>query len=223
MTDGNPRFSTIEHATLEGIRPRPAGSNARLGPHGRAVRVPLARITTEDGASGFGVCRLGAEDLRQLLGMRLSEVFSPDHGTLPAWRGCDVPLWDLTAKRAGQPVYGLAAAMAGKPVSTSPRVPCYDTSLYFDDLHLEDYAEAAALIAAEALEGYERGHRAFKIKVGRGARHMPLEEGTAREIAIVRAVREAVGPEPPLMLDANNGYNLNLTKRVLGETADCEV
>ena len=223
MTDGNPRISTIEHTTLEGIRPRPAGSNARLGPHGSAVRVPLARITTEDGASGFGVCRLGAEDLRQLLGMRLSEVFSPDRGTLPAWRGCDVPLWDLTAKRAGQPVYALAAAMAGKSVSTSPRVPCYDTSLYFDDLHLEDDAEAAALIAAEARQGYDRGHRAFKIKVGRGARHMPSEAGTRRDVAVVRAVRAAVGPEATLLLDANNGYTLNLAKQVLAETADCRI
>ncbi|MGH2350761.1 MAG: enolase C-terminal domain-like protein, partial [Chloroflexota bacterium] len=71
--------------------------------------------------------------------------------------------------------------------------------------------------------GYERGHRAFKIKVGRGARHLPLEEGTRRDVAVVRAVRQAVGPEPPIMLDANNGYNLNLAKRVLAETADCRV
>src|SRR5439155_17812171 len=103
------------------------------------------------------------------------------------------------------------------------RAPCYDTSLYFDDLHLTSTAEAAQLIASEAREGYERGHRAFKIKVGRGARHLPLEEGTRRDIAVVRAVREAVGPEPPIMLDANNGYNLNLAKRVLEETADCGV
>ena len=77
-------------------------------------------------------------------------------------------------------------------VPATLRVPCYDTSLYFDDLHLADEAEAAALIAAEAREGYERGHRAFKIKVGRGARHLPLEEGTRRDIAVIRAVREAL-------------------------------
>jgi len=52
---------------------------------------------------------------------------------------------------------------------------------------------------------------------------MPLEEGTRRDIAVIRAVREAVGPEPALMLDANNGWNLNLTKRVLDETADCRI
>jgi L-alanine-DL-glutamate epimerase-like enolase superfamily enzyme len=103
------------------------------------------------------------------------------------------------------------------------RAPCYDTSLYFDDLHLADDAAAAALIAAEAREGYERGHRAFKIKVGRGARHMPLEQGTRRDVAVIKAVRAAVGPECPIMIDANNCYNLNLAKRVLAEPADCRV
>jgi L-rhamnonate dehydratase len=36
-------------------------------------------------------------------------------------------------------------------------------------------------------------------------------------------VREAIGPKAALMLDANNGYNLNLAKYVLAETADCHV
>ena len=67
----------------------------------------------------------------------------------------------------------------------------------------------------------ERGQRAFKVKVGRGARHMELEAGMRRDIAVVRAVRAAVGPGLPLMVDANNGYNLNLTKRFLATTADC--
>jgi L-alanine-DL-glutamate epimerase-like enolase superfamily enzyme len=73
------------------------------------------------------------------------------------------------------------------------------------------------------MAGHARGHRAFKIKVGRGGRHLPLKEGTVRDIAIIRAVREAIGPECPVMIDANNGYNLNLTKQVLEETADCGI
>ena len=40
---------------------------------------------------------------------------------------------------------------------------------------------------------------------------------------LIQAVRAAVGPEATLMLDANNGWNLNLTKQVLAETADCRV
>ena len=52
---------------------------------------------------------------------------------------------------------------------------------------------------------------------------MSLEAGTRRDIAIVRAVRAAIGDEASIMLDANNGYNLNLTKRVLAETSDCSI
>ena len=101
--------------------------------------------------------------------------------------------------------------------------PCYDTSLYIDDLHLDDNAEAAALIASEALEGKARGHNAYKIKVGRGAMHMPLDKGTQRDIDVICAVREAVGPDASILIDANNGYNLNLTKQVLGGAADANV
>jgi len=42
--------------------------------------------------------------------------------------------------------------MVGAPVPGRLRVPCYDTSLYIDDLHLADDGEAAALIAQEARE-----------------------------------------------------------------------
>jgi L-alanine-DL-glutamate epimerase-like enolase superfamily enzyme len=121
---------------------------------------------------------------------------------------------------AGKPVYAL---LGGQADGDGYRVPCYDTSLYMDDLSVADDDEAADVIACEALEGAARGHRAFKIKVGRGAIHMPVEAGTRRDIRVIQAVRSAVGPEAPIMIDANNGYNLNLVKRVLGETADAGV
>ncbi len=219
----NSRIVKIEWARLEGRRPRHAGSNARLGEHGLVVRLPVARVTLDDGATGIGVSRASRERLESLLGVHLSDAFSPERGPAERFLPLEYPLWDLAAKRAGRPVYALVAGMRSKTVQEPFRAPCYDTSLYLDDLHLASDAEGAALIAAEAREGFERGHRAFKIKVGRGARHMPLEEGTRRDIAVVRAVREAVGPQPPIMLDANNGYNLNLAKRVLAETADCRV
>ncbi|MDQ3700788.1 MAG: mandelate racemase [Chloroflexota bacterium] len=222
----SPRIVKIEWARLEGQRPRAAGSNARIGEHGTTVRPALARLTAEDGSSGFGACRATREQAEGVLGARLQEAFSSPLGATERWVPLEYPLYDLVAKRAGQPVYALAAGMAGRALDDLPRpfrAPCYDTSLYFDDLHLDSNDAAAALIASEAREGYERGHRAFKIKVGRGGRHMDLEQGTQRDVAVIRAVRQAVGPQPPIMLDANNGYNLNLTKRVLAETASCGI
>jgi L-alanine-DL-glutamate epimerase-like enolase superfamily enzyme len=184
------------------------------------VRPPVARLTTSDGASGFGWSRVTREQAEALLGQPVDSLFTAD-GSTEAARVIEYPLWDMAGKRAGKPVYALAAPDMAQDHPL--RVPCYDTSLYVDDLHLSDDSDAAALIADEAREGMARGHRNVKVKVGRGARHMPLEEGTRRDIAVIRAVREAVGPDAALMIDANNGYNLNLTKRVLGETADCRV
>lgn len=221
--DAHTTITRIERVELSGERPRHAGCNARLGAHGTRVRVPLARLTCADGSQGFGFCTADETAARQVLGRPLGELFSSESGSTAAGQPFDFPLWDLMAKRQNQPVYQLAAAMHGKPLEGPRRVPCYDTSLYIDDLHLDDHAAAAALIAEEAREGHARGHRHFKIKVGRGARHMPLEAGTTRDIAVIRAVREAVGPDATIMIDANNGYNLNLTKHVLAETADCNL
>ncbi len=213
------RVTKLEWAQLESTRPRHAGSNARLGDHGLTIRLPIARITTDDGSSGFGHCRADARLAQTLVGRPLADLFLLGSGSTELGRPFDFPLWDLMAKRAGLPVYALAAPFVGKAVADAFTVPCYDTSLYFDDLHLSDHGAAAALIAEEARQGYARNHRHFKIKVGRGARHLALEAGMQRDIRIIKAVRAAVGPEAKIMLDANNGYNLNLTKQVLQETA----
>jgi L-rhamnonate dehydratase len=219
----NSRIVTIEWARLEGRRPRSAGCNARLGEHGQIVRPPIARITTDDGHSGFGWSAINQEQAQTLLGAPLAELFHPAQGVTEHGRSLEYPLWDLVGQITGQPVYQLAARVNGKTVSEPFCAPCYDTSLYIDDLHLADDGEAAALIAAEARQGAERGHRSFKIKVGRGARHMPIEAGTRRDIAVIQAVRAAVGPDCTIMIDANNGYTLNLAKQVLAETAACRI
>lgn len=214
---------TLEWAALEGRRPRSAGSNARLGTHGDRVGVPLLRLTTQGGLTGFGVCRAAPAQAERLLGTRLADCFAESGGVREALLPMEFALWDLAGQAAGQPVYALAAAVTGRPVPEVCRVPCYDTSLYFDDLHCADDAEAAALMAAEVAEGLALGHQAFKIKVGRGARWMPPEAGTRRDIAVIRAVRAAAGPDAALMLDANNGWTLNTAKHVLGETADTRI
>ena len=53
----------VEYGTLSGERPRAAGSNARLGSHGRVIRLPLLRLTTSDGATGFGHCSATREQI----------------------------------------------------------------------------------------------------------------------------------------------------------------
>jgi L-alanine-DL-glutamate epimerase-like enolase superfamily enzyme len=181
----------------------------------------IARPTTDQGARGFGWSGVTEEQAQELVGFSLGDARAPHGAVRERFRALEYPILDLVGKLAGQPVYALFGGQPG--ADGAYRAPCYDTSLYIDDLHLQDDDAGAALIASEAMEGYERGHRAFKIKVGRGAMHMPLQAGMRRDIAVIRAVREAVGSEARIMIDANNGYNLNLAKWVLGETAGARV
>ena len=220
----------IEAGTLVGQHARIAGANSRLKIHGLDVPVPLIRLTTEDGASGFGPGRADAKAAGALLGASLSDLLTESERVKEEAGELEFPLWDLLGVIKEAPVYALAASPGTSrseplrvPAGQCLRVPCYDTTLLIDDLHLDSDEAAADLIAEEARYGYENKHRNFKIKIGRGARHMPLEQGTRRDIAVVKAVRAAVGPEPSIMIDANNGYNLNLAKRVLAETADCDI
>lgn len=215
------RIVRIEWARLEGMRPRKAGCNARLGEHGQQVRPPIVRLTTNDGAVGFGWSWLTEAQAKELIGFSLDEAMDAARGVRERFRLLEYAIYDLAGKVASKPVYAL---LGGRPWADGIyRVPCYDTSLYMDDLDLKDDDEAAALMAAEARAGFERGHRAFKLKVGRGAMHMPLAAGTRRDIGVIKAVRHAVGQEARLMLDANNGYNVNLVKQVLGETAETNI
>lgn len=212
----NAVITRVDAVTLKGKRPRAAGSNARLGYHGDVVNLPVVRLTTTDGVQAFGRSSASQELLTGLPGRSLDE-FVQGTAVRKEWLGLELPLLDLAARIAGDPVFRF---VSGDSAAAQKTVRSYDTSLYFDDLDLPSDEDAAALIASEARDGWERGHRAFKIKVGRGARWMPLEAGTVRDIAIMRAVRDAVGPDATVMVDANNGWNLNLTKRVLTDVAD---
>ncbi|HZG74433.1 MAG TPA: enolase C-terminal domain-like protein [Paenibacillus sp.] len=210
----------IEFAKLRGERARSAGANARLGVHGKACEVSLVRLTI-DGATGYGASRISTEQAKAWIGKSVRDLFDDTGKVLEPYRlALEYPLLDWLGRRWNQPAYELATGIRH---ADGLAVPCYDTSLYFDDLHLEDDKAAVALLQEEAREGYAKGHRNFKIKVGRGGMHMGLMEGTRRDIAIVQGIRDVAGPDGKLMIDANNGYNLNLTKHVLTELADVKL
>ncbi|WP_240633484.1 enolase C-terminal domain-like protein [Paenibacillus montanisoli] len=212
------KIEKIEIATLTGERARSAGSNGRIGDHGKSCSVRIARITI-DGETGFGSTGLLTESMAEaVVGMRLADLFDQNGKVLEPYRiPLEYPILDWLGRRQNAPVYKLIADSN----RVSPLVvPCYDTSLYFDDLHLQNDRDAVALMKEEAAQGMSKGHRNFKIKVGRGGRHMPLWEGTKRDIAIIHGIAEVAGPEGRIMIDANNAYNLNLTKEVLAAAAD---
>ncbi len=114
---------------------------------------------------------------------------------LEAMSGVDTALWDVLGKSVGVPVFKLLAGCGRE------RVRCYASSIYFADL---------AHMVAQAREQVERGHTAVKVKIGR-----PPEQGGLRmDMATVRAIREAVGPEVEIMVDANGAYDAATAIRI---------
>jgi L-alanine-DL-glutamate epimerase-like enolase superfamily enzyme len=126
--------------------------------------------------------------------------------------GIDIALWDLAARRAGEPLWRVLAAQphgaqhaddgtsgsrpdrvtapprrdgAPSAARSAVRVPVYASGLN------PDHPEALAARCREA------GHRAFKLKVG---------FGEARDLANVRAMRDTLG-DVPLMADANQAWD----------------
>jgi L-alanine-DL-glutamate epimerase-like enolase superfamily enzyme len=92
----------------------------------------------------------------------------------------DVALWDLRARRLGRPLWRLLGG-------SDPRVRAYAGGI--------DLQFPLDRLQRQTEENLARGFRAIKMKVGRP--HL------AEDVARVRALRAQLGPELPLMVDAN--------------------
>ena len=99
----------------------------------------------------------------------------------------DIALWDLKGKTLAQPV---AKLLGG---AFRAKLTAYATGLYRHDV-----SDHAAALAAEARGYINDGFRSMKLKVGFGV------EEDARS---ARAVREAIGRECRLAVDANHAYD----------------
>lgn len=178
----------------------------------------MARFFTNTGVEGIGACRIDEKTAREMLGKNPLEFFKQDARRMggPLGNGT-MPLWDLAGKLLKQPAYKLLGG-AG-----SERVPVYDGSIYFADL-LPQYAERwQERFREEIDQGRERGHIAFKIKIGRGAKWMPRDEGNDRDVAVVETIRKHAGADAILGVDANNGYDLAGAKRFIDRTAEANI
>ena len=104
----------------------------------------------------------------------------------------DCALWDLKGKAWGQPVYRLL----GGP--SRPAVPAYASMLGFSTVP----EEAAQTAAAYKEMGFTAQKWFFRYGPGDGA------AGKAQNVAMARAVREAVGEFYTLMFDAFMGWDV---------------
>ncbi|MBM3489843.1 MAG: mandelate racemase/muconate lactonizing enzyme family protein [Alphaproteobacteria bacterium] len=113
-----------------------------------------------------------------------------DHGQkgllLQALSGINIALWDIAGKAANLPLYRLL----GGPCRQ--RIPVYGYGMM-----LRREAGLANSFADEARELVGLGFRALKMKIGLGPKP---------DLALATAVRQAIGDDIDLMVDANRCY-----------------
>ena len=183
----------------------------------------LVRVEASDGTVGWGECwgpvegthqvvesvlapHVLGEDPREVerLYDRLYDVGRATYQTtvpLPAISGIDLALWDLAGKLRDEPastLLGGARRGAARP---------YATGHYFPKV--EESEAVYEKVVAEARENAE-AVGAVKLKTGLSL----LGYGPDEDVELVRRVREAVGPEVTVMVDANYAYDRTDARRV---------
>src|SRR3954463_16742904 len=168
----------------------------------------IVEIETDTGLTGWGECYgparmtaavaqsvtpwlVGQDPLRTDYLWQMIYARLRDHGqkgvVIEGLSGIDIALWDIKGRHFGVPV----PRLMGGPLRTE--VQAYATGLY----RLKS-GDPLKYLAEEAAGYVAEGFRAVKLKVGFG-----VEE----DAAVTRAVREAIGPDIALMVDANHAYD----------------
>ena len=110
---------------------------------------------------------------------------------IQALSGIDIALWDILSKKANLPLYQL---LGGK---CNNQIPVYGYGMMLQKKPVEQLIE---LFQKEAKEIKEKNFKAMKMKIGIGPKD---------DLKLVKAVREAIGDDYKLMVDANHAYNLS--------------
>ncbi len=168
--------------------------------------VGLIQIATDEGITGIGLGASGAiiratiEQLKPLLigqdplnveriwhALWVPKLIGRRGMTTRAISAIDIALWDIRAKVAGLPLYKLLGGY-------QDRVPTYIAGGYYEE------GKGLRELAQEMEENVAMGATAIKMKVGA----LSIREDAER----VRVVREAIGPDIKLMVDANCAYKV---------------
>jgi L-alanine-DL-glutamate epimerase-like enolase superfamily enzyme len=179
-----------------------------------AGQLSLVRVTTDDGATGWGQVApfhaditalvlhrqiaphtLGADPLeRDALSTRcIEENYKfPWSYVCRALAGVDTAMWDLYGKLEGKSVCEL---LGGTPRP----FPVYGSSMRRDIAPQEEAARLADLRE-------KCGYRAFKVRVGRKCGH-DQDQWPGRTEELIPAVREAIGDDAALLVDGNSCYS----------------
>lgn len=123
--------------------------------------------------------------------------------TVTALSGIDIALWDIKGKHFGVPV----STLLGGRFRNSVRA--YATGSF-----KRDGVDRVEDNAAEMTTHRDAGFHACKVKIG---------FGEVEDLRVIAAVREAIGPDMRLMIDANHGYDAIEAIRVGQRAADYNI
>ncbi len=112
----------------------------------------------------------------------------------PAISAIDIAIWDIMGKTVNKPIWKILGGFRDK-------VPAYAAGGYYVE------GEGIKELVEEMCSYVSMGYTAVKMKIGR----VSLREDIER----VKAVREAIGDETDLMLDANNKFTVAEAKRFI--------
>lgn len=178
----------------------------------RQREMVLLRLRDEDGVVGLGeavpLSLRGGATLEQVA--RELEGFAEHREanglSAPARCAVETALMDLRGRRGDQRTHNPSAE------GSTESVPCNATLV----------AGPPEQVAAEALRWAEGGFTTFKLKLGAETAKTIPEGGFLRsrdsgDVAQVRAVRDALGPEVRIRVDANEAWDLETAKQTLME------
>ena len=191
------------------------------------VGLVVVRVTTYQGLSGIGVTynEVGGGSIREFIKRSLApkligrdpleteviweEIFHYMRGVgrkglaFCALSVLDIALWDLKGKIFGIPLYKLLGG-------NKTRIPIYASGGW------TSYTEDE--LVAEAKEMIVRGYKMIKLKVGVKGGRFPNED-----VARVKRVRQEIGNEIGLMIDANNVWKSATAIQVANKLRDCDI
>ena len=110
---------------------------------------------------------------------------------IQALSGVDIALWDILGKKTNMPLYKL---VGGK---CHDSIPVYGYGMMLQKKSVDELVEQ---FKDEAKQIKSKNFKAMKMKVGIGSKD---------DLKLVQAVRETIGEDFKLMVDANHAYNLN--------------
>lgn len=176
----------------------------------------LVRVETDDGRVGWGeggqygppepvqacIDHVLAPSLLGRSPLDVGRIWDESYATtrdfgqkgtyVEAMSALDIALWDLKGQALGVPITTLLGG------GFRDSIAAYATGCYYRGEHVLDFAASLDALGAEAASYATAGFSLLKMKVGL----LPVEADGER----VRVVRDAIGPEVGLLVDANHAY-----------------